>query len=1830
MKKSIRIIKLAIIILLFVLSCSLIKYKTTYGVYRQTLRTTINLTVLDPNTLYDIEFDNGDNDPNTNTHYYKTLNSQLGTLPTPTKTGYNFAGWYTDTNYTMKINPKNTVSGDITYYAKWVKIVCEKAVAGTLHQEECSYASNNNKGCKAAGKNGQTLTYGNIPDANSYSSGDAYNCDVNDDGIFDPDEERFYLIREKQDTQTMVMYYYTSIDENGLVDTQEEVSQNPVTYYQPGSYYFDTAITYAPLLTAVQNSPLPVWDNPGLVLFDNKPSRLLTIDDVVKACGSSDYGTSGYLDNCEYLMENSKYQAEEKGRSGIWLEKISVTSGNDGLRLHTQSRNVASVNTTTNGSNNQYRPAIEVPLSAVEDFPDRDMYTVSFETDGGSSVAPIQKYENEPLGTLTEPTKSGYDFAGWYTDANYTTLVTESTLMPNDNITLYAYWEQIVDNMEYVFRVDGTCIFHGNPDLANNNPNYITSPDDSCIGIDKNNVSTNYTASGNERNYIDTGIALFSEDNLEKDFEVGFTIDSYNYAIQNDNQASFVNAKLENSTLNYPGFVVRKSNNKLQLTERFGMGDASMTTAYFNYTSGMKIRVVRRNKKIYYAQDNNELTELQDITNFNQTFNLNVWFGAISLESNPSSNGVGSTASRYINATLSNMYIKLEHDASVNTHQVTFYTEGGTLDMNSIRYVANNAIVGPLPTVTRAHYTFDGWYEENGSTPITTNYIITDDITFYAHFTPDSHTVTFDNKGGTPANATMTVNFNETLGTLPNAPTKSHFTFAGWYTDDENWTEQVGTQTIITGNVTFYAKWIADTHTISFDTNGGTPAPSSYTKEYGEAIGPLPTNVTKTDYIFEGWYKDNTWAEQVFDDTPVWGDAQLVARWGTGFWVTFNTQDGSYVAPVIREYGEVLGQIPAPTKQYFIFAGWYSDSDLTQPVNENTPIYQETELYAAWTLDPIYVARIGNVYYETLPIALSAITTSDQTTIVILKDITLSSPLSIGSTKDIIVDLNDYTIDTSSTTSGTIFNNSGTLRIIDSGTNGTINGGLKSDTTTPLINQQGGTINIAGGTVKSTLGTVIANNGTINISGGLITVGDVKYGIINNNATGTINMTGGSIIAPISGSKRQAIYNKGLVNIYNGATLSSASTDRATLQNDDAAAVINIYGGTIESTNANCQRGAVHNAKGTLNVKGGTITSNSEYSGTASGYGPSGIQNAGTLVIGTENEQYDVTSPVIIAKKHGVNSTTNYKVYDGIIKGKVAAVNDMNKIPSTNIEANTSPVTDTEVIGGTPYNILYYELLTGYTVTFDPGTGGSVSPSYKKVPENTAVGSLPIPEKTGYVFDGWYTEGGQLADENTVVTSDETYTAHWVESVLQANITNSSMTILKAGTGTINVTNTATIEPFTYSSNDPSIATVSSSGVVTGVNPGITQIVLTGELSDEIKHVLVTVNYSNEIETYDIMSTPMRTYFNNIDIWAKDQTDDNHTSYDSYMNSNLSTNDCINFNVDDRQTKSSSTGTNYCDLPKHYNTGVTDNLHVYEYNPATNTNVAEATYVTVNNGEIYNVIPGKTYYWESVNDSTVNGKFYAFGERRVIEINNLKAGSSDTYYQTRNVRDLGGIPVTYENASSQTVTGVIKYEKLYRGEKIWGGNGNSLQYFTKLGINHEMDLRANNEPASSEEDSFADEYKIRSASKTYEIIHYGIDYNANRSNYDMARSAVVEVMNAFINDPNYSLYFHCRIGADRTGTLAYLLEGLLGVSEEDRYRDYEMTVFFGLDERTRFYYNKGSNTTKFVYMKQAIRNASANGDEEDVVAWFLKGSTNTAEDMALIQNFRSAMVDVTN
>ena len=114
-------------------------------------------------------------------------------------------------------------------------------------------------------------------------------------------------------------------------------------------------------------------------------------------------------------------------------------------------------------------------------------------------------------------------------------------------------------------------------------------------------------------------------------------------------------------------------------------------------------------------------------------------------------------------------------------------------------------------------------------------------------------------------------------------------------------------------------------------------------------------------------------------------------------------------------------------------------------------------------------------------------------------------------------------------------------------------------------------------------------------------------------------------------------------------------------------------------------------------------------------------------------------------------------------------------------------------------------------------------------------------------------------------------------------------------------------------------------------------------------------------------------------------------------------------------------------------------------------------------------------------------------------------------------------------------------------------------------------------------------------------------------------------MEYVVNGDN--IYFHCTIGSDRTGTLAYFLEGLLGVSEEDRLRDYEISYFYGLTSRTRFhdYIATSQINPRFESMYKSYPT------NQDIYNYYTyeryEPTGNELDDDQLLTAFRNAMIN---
>ena len=216
------------------------------------------------------------------------------------------------------------------------------------------------------------------------------------------------------------------------------------------------------------------------------------------------------------------------------------------------------------------------------------------------------------------------------------------------------------------------------------------------------------------------------------------------------------------------------------------------------------------------------------------------------------------------------------------TYTVSFDANGGTCP-DSSKSVTYNSAYGTLPIPTRTGYGFDGWFTSaQGGSAVDADTVMStaSNHTLYAHWSANAYTVSFDANGGTCPTASKEVNFNSAYGTLP-IPTRTGYGFDGWFTSAQGGSA-VDADTVMStaSNHTLYAHWIANTHTVSFDANGGTCSDSSKSVAYDSAYGELPVP-TKDCYNFEGWFTAKDGGTQVKSDTKVLTDSNhtLYAHW---------------------------------------------------------------------------------------------------------------------------------------------------------------------------------------------------------------------------------------------------------------------------------------------------------------------------------------------------------------------------------------------------------------------------------------------------------------------------------------------------------------------------------------------------------------------------------------------------------------------------------------------------------------------------------------------------------------------------------------------------------------------------------------------------------------------------------------------------------------------------------------------------------------------------------------------------------------------------------------
>ena len=307
----------------------------------------------------------------------------------------------------------------------------------------------------------------------------------------------------------------------------------------------------------------------------------------------------------------------------------------------------------------------------------------------------------------------------------------------------------------------------------------------------------------------------------------------------------------------------------------------------------------------------------------------------------------------------------------VAIYTVRYVLNGGTgavpsdqLRANDFRETLTSA------TVTKAGYSLSGWKDQSGVTIASgaTNWVISGtSYIAYAQWTATPRTLSFDQNGGSASQASVTGKFIGELEVLPIPSfTKTGYTFGGWLNNGVTYPGG-GTFTIGDGDAAFTAVWLGNTNTITYNGNGATggTAPSNGIYITGGSTYTVASNsgtFAKTGFTFAGW---NTAANGSGDDKAenatgftTTSNITLYAKWSAASYVvTYDPANSSSTSTESKMYGSSFTLPAAPTKAGNNFLGW----ELT--VNSVANTYAPGSTFTMGSAAITFTAKWTGIYY---------------------------------------------------------------------------------------------------------------------------------------------------------------------------------------------------------------------------------------------------------------------------------------------------------------------------------------------------------------------------------------------------------------------------------------------------------------------------------------------------------------------------------------------------------------------------------------------------------------------------------------------------------------------------------------------------------------------------------------------------------------------------------------------------------------------------------------------------------------------------------------------------
>jgi uncharacterized repeat protein (TIGR02543 family) len=570
------------------------------------------------------------------------------------------------------------------------------------------------------------------------------------------------------------------------------------------------------------------------------------------------------------------------------------------------------------------------------------LHTITFNPGTGGTVNPASAVAgiDNRLSSLPTPARGGHTFNGWFTSATGGTAVTTSTVF-NSSTTIHAQWTPIT----VTFNPQSGVVTPASATVGTNN-RLSALPTPTRAGFVFNGWFT--SASGG------TAITASTEFPANTTIHAQWSAITVTFNPQSGTvtpTSSAVNSNLRLTSLPIPSRTNFAFNG--WFTSASGGTAITLDRAYETHTTihaqWSQIRTVTFNAQggtvtpaSAQTGANGRLTLSALPTPSRAGFNFIGWF----TEAN---GGTAVTLDRQYDA---NTAIHAQWSTEPVIITVTFNPNGSGATVNPTSAVAGtNGTIASLPTPTRSGFAFNGWFTaETGGTAVTTSTVFNSSTAIHAQWS-QIRTVTFNPQGGSvsPTSAQTGVNGRLTLSALP-TPARSGHTFTGWFTEATGGTA-ITTDRQYNANTTIHAQWTAITHTIIFNPQGGTVNPASGVTNAQNQLTSLPAPA-RTGFTFDGWFTAATGGALVTTNTVFNSNSTIHARW-TAITVTFNPNgSGASVNPSsasVNSYAR-LASLPTPTRAGFVFAGWFTAETGGVSVTTDTIFSENSTIFAQWTL----------------------------------------------------------------------------------------------------------------------------------------------------------------------------------------------------------------------------------------------------------------------------------------------------------------------------------------------------------------------------------------------------------------------------------------------------------------------------------------------------------------------------------------------------------------------------------------------------------------------------------------------------------------------------------------------------------------------------------------------------------------------------------------------------------------------------------------------------------------------------------------------------------------